>query len=47
LPDQVPVPAVAEDERLLVKPLELPGFFRVVARYGYYTISDICPLVAD
>ncbi len=34
LPDQVPVPAVAEDERLLVKPLEFPGFFRVVARYG-------------
>ena len=27
LPDQVPVPAVAEDERLLVKPLEFPGFF--------------------
>ena len=35
LPDQVPVPAVVEDERLLVKPLEFLGFFRVVARYGY------------
>ena len=35
LPDQVPVPAVAEDERLLVKPQPYPGFFRVVARYGY------------
>lgn len=43
----MPVPAVAEDERLLVKPLELPGFFRVVARYGYYATSNLCPLVAD
>ena len=35
LPGQVPVPGVAPDERLLVKPLPHAGFFRVVARYGY------------
>lgn len=31
----MPVPEVQEDERLLVKHLEYPGFYRVVARYGY------------
>ena len=29
------MPVVHEDERLLVKHLEFPGFYRVVARYGY------------
>ncbi len=37
---QVPVPFVSEDERLLVKPLEYPGFFRVIARYGYRDLID-------
>lgn len=40
---QVPVPTVALDERLLVKPLEYPGFFRVVARYGYLDLVDHGP----
>lgn len=39
----MPVPSVAEDERLLVKPLEYPGFFRVVARYGYLDLVDHGP----
>ena len=34
------MPSVAEDERLLVKPLEFPGFFRVIARYGYRDLVD-------
>ena len=40
---QVPVPEVHEDERLLVKHLEYPGFYRVVARYGYIDQVDQGP----
>ena len=32
-----------EDERLLVKHLEYPGFYRVVARYGYIDQVDQGP----
>lgn len=31
---QVPLPTTSADERFLIRPLQLPGFFRVIARYG-------------
>jgi KUP system potassium uptake protein len=31
----VPVPSVYDDERFLVKSLPIPGFYHVIARYGY------------
>ncbi len=31
----VSVPYVHEEERLLIEPLTVPGFYHVVARYGY------------
>jgi hypothetical protein len=37
------VPVVHDDERLLVKHLEFPGFYRVVARYGYVDRVDQGP----
>ena len=37
------MPEVQEDERLLVKHLEYPGFYRVVARYGYIDRVDQGP----
>ena len=37
------MPEVHEDERLLVKHLEYPGFYRVVARYGYVNQVDQGP----
>lgn len=37
------MPIVAEDERLLVKHLEHPGFYRVIARYGYVDAVDQGP----
>ena len=37
------MPVVHEDERLLVKHLEFPGFYRVVARYGYVDRVDQGP----
>ena len=40
---QVPVPEVQGDERLLVKHLKYPGFYRVVARYGYVDQVDQGP----
>ena len=40
---QVPVPVVHGDERLLIKHLEYPGFYRVIARYGYVDQVDQGP----
>ncbi len=37
------MPVVHGDERLLVKHLEFPGFYRAVARYGYVDRVDQGP----
>jgi hypothetical protein len=46
VPFQVPVPNVLMKERLLVKQLAYPGFYRVVARYGYMDHPDHSPAFA-
>lgn len=36
----VPLPVVGPDERLLVRKLEVYGFYHVIARYGYTESID-------
>lgn len=40
---RVLLPRVREDERLLVRKLEVPGFYHIVARYGYGESIDQGP----
>ncbi|PRW58025.1 Potassium transporter family isoform C [Chlorella sorokiniana] len=43
----VPVPAVLPSERLLLRRLRFPGFYHVVARYGYMEPVDAGPDFVD